>query len=119
MLWMLRFCLHIILLSPVFLNAQISIINRSLTDTTQNIFYLGVDNIITISGKQYDPVKQHTVIMGGGGTLHKMEKGVYAVRVQEETDNCQVWITENNKPVFKQIIIAEKSKEMQLRGLPV
>ena len=99
---MLRFCLHIMTLFPVFLNAQISIINRSLIDSTQNILYIGVDNILKISGKQYDPVKQHTVIMGGGGTLQKKEKGVYTLRVEEETDNCQIWVTEKNKPVFKQ-----------------
>ena len=89
------------LLSAMCINAQLSISNLSLTDTSQNIFYIGAVNIIKISGKQYDPVKHHTVIMGGGGTLLKKGKGVYIVRVRDETDDCKIWITENNKPVSK------------------
>lgn len=101
MFWMLKYFVNIVLLFPIFLNAQITISNLSLTDTTQNIFYIGIDNTIKISGKQYDPANQKHVIMGGGGTLQKKEKGVYIVRVQEETDDCKIWITLNNRPVSK------------------
>ena len=96
------------LLSATCIKAQLSIFNLSLTDSTQNIFYIGVDNIIKISGKQYDPVKHHTRIIGGGGTLLKKAKGVYIVKVQNETDHCQVWLSENNKSVFKQNYVVRK-----------
>lgn len=101
---MFRSAIAILIMLPTLSakTQQFTISKLSLTDTTQNIFYIGVDNLIKISGKQYDPTKQHIVIMGGGGTLHKKETGVYIVRVQEETDNCHIWITENKKPVFKQ-----------------
>ena len=99
------------LLSATCIKAQLSIFNLSLTDSTQNIFYIGVDNIIKISGKQYDPVKHHTRIIGGGGTLLKKAKGVYIVKVQNETDHCQVWLSENNKSVFKQNYVVRRIGE--------
>ena len=96
------------LLSAMCIKAQLSISNLSLTDTSQHIFYIGVDNIIKISGKQYNPVKHQTAIIGGGGTLLKKGKGVYIVKVQNETDHCQIWISENKKSVFRQNYIVRK-----------
>lgn len=47
---MLKFFFHIILLVPICLNAQVSIINRSLTDSSLNIAYIGIDNSIELLG---------------------------------------------------------------------
>ena len=88
-------------LSAMCIKAQVSISNLSLTDTSQNIFYIGVENVIKISGKQYDPAIHKLAIMGGGGTLLKKEKGVYIVRVQDETHDCNISIRVNNKGVSK------------------
>lgn len=47
---MLRFCLHIVLLFPVLIDAQVSIINRSLIDSSLNVAYIGIDNSIKLIG---------------------------------------------------------------------
>jgi hypothetical protein len=62
-------------LSSFFAFSQVNIINHSLTDTSQNIFYVGVDNLIKISGKQYDYLKQSVSIKGGGAELIPRGKG--------------------------------------------
>ena len=89
------------LLSSLFIKAQITISTLSLTDTSQNIFYVGVDNFIKISGKQFSHLNQSVVITGGGGMMIPKGLGTYIIRVQKETDNCSMWINENGKRIFK------------------
>jgi hypothetical protein len=92
----------VLLLPSLFIKAQITISNLSLNDTTQNILYIGVENLIKISGN-YDPVSERFVIMGAGGVGQKKENGLYIIKVQKQTDDCQIWITKNNKLVFRKI----------------
>ena len=90
----------ILLLSSLLIKAQITITNHSLTDTSQNIFYIGVDNLIKISGKQYKPLEQSLVIKGGGASMGGVG-GTYIVKVQKETDDCSMWVNGNGKTIFK------------------
>ena len=83
------------------IKAQVSISNLSLTDTSQNIFYIGVDNTIRISGEDYNSTKQGLAILGGGGTLFKKSPGLYTVKVKYQTDDAHLLIMENHKSVFK------------------
>jgi len=97
----------ILLLSSLLIKAQITITNHSLTDTSQNIFYIGVDNLIKISGKQYKPLEQSLVIKGGGASMGGVG-GTYIVKVQKETDDCSIWVYENGKSIFKKKFICRK-----------
>lgn len=106
---MLRITLILFLsLSTFFAFSQVNIINHSLTDTSQNIFYVGVDNLIKISGKQYDYRKQSVSIKGGGAELIPRGIGIFIVKVQTETDVCRMWINENGKSIFKKDFICRK-----------
>ena len=102
------------LLFTFCIKAQLSISNLSLTDTSQNIFYIGVDNRIRISGERYSPLNQSLSITGGGATIAGL-MGNYIIRVQNETDNCQIWIKENAKTVFKQSFFVRKVGDVVVR----
>ena len=99
--------IFVFLLLFVGLKSQIVISNLSLTDTTQNIFYIGVDNIIKISGKQFNPLRQSILIQGGGAAMNGVSR-TYNIRVQNETDSCQICIYENKKLIFKKNFICRR-----------
>jgi len=84
------------------LRSQIVISNLSLTDTTQNIFYIGVENIIHVTGKGYDPLKGKFAVSGGGCTSKNLGNGNYIYKCEIETDDCTLWYSENGKLVYKQ-----------------
>ena len=84
------------------LRSQIVISNLSLTDTTQNIFYIGVENIIHVTGKGYDPLKGKFAVSGGGCTSKNLGNGNYIYKGEIETDDCTLWYSENGKLVYKQ-----------------
>ncbi len=50
---------------------QVNIINESLTDSSINIFYIGVDNKISITGKMYNEATNVVRISGGGSSIYK------------------------------------------------
>jgi hypothetical protein len=75
--------------------SQIKIINESLTDTTKNIFYIGVDNKISITGKDYHEATNVVRISGGGASISKESANMYIVRATTVTDQCKIWITSN------------------------
>ena len=112
---MLRLFFHIILLTPVFLKAQVTICNLSLTDTTQNIFYVGVDNLVKISGNQFHYLKQSVAIWGGGAVITPRGPGLYIIKVEKETDSCKMWVGTHKKIIFKKNFICRKIGDFVLR----
>jgi hypothetical protein len=86
-----------VILVSVSLKAQVNIFNLSLRDSSKNIFYIGVDNIIKISGKDYNPSKGRVAIAGGGGSIYKTDNGTYIIKVQVETELCHIFYRENDR----------------------
>lgn len=74
--------------------AQVDIINQSLTDSSLNIFYTGVDNRIKLKVKK-DLPNYTVMVKGAGSSLAKIDPDKYAVRVTA-MDNCTV-IVRNRK----------------------
>jgi hypothetical protein len=74
-------------------NGQVNIYNVSLTDTTKNIFYIGVENKIIITGKEYNDVTNAVHISGGGASIYKESVNNYIVRVTSVTDECKILVT--------------------------
>jgi hypothetical protein len=104
---MLRFLLHIILLFPIFLNAQVTIVNRSLTDSTLPIAYVGVDNAIELMGyKSKDKLSFSTT----NGVLTDLGQNRYVLRELKEGE-CILTFKEKEKLIvqkaFKVEIIPE------------
>jgi len=77
---------------------QVYIFNQNLTDISINIFYIGVDNRISILWL----ADYKIAISGGGGTIQKTGKDQYVVRVTTPTDNCEIIITNGTKNIFRQ-----------------
>ena len=103
----MKLAIIILLLISFSADSQITISNHSLTDTTQNIFYIGVDNFIKISGEQYIPAKHSLLIKGGRARISGLNRS-YIIKVEEETDSCQMWIGTNKKIIFKKNFICRK-----------
>src|SRR5262245_33603372 len=97
------------------LRSQIVISNLSLTDTTQNFFYIGVENKIHVTGKDYDPVKGKFTVAGGGCYFKYLGKGNYVYICEMETDDCTVRYSENGKLVFKQNFKCRKVGDITAR----
>jgi hypothetical protein len=74
---------------------QVTIINQSLTDSSINIFYMGVDNKISIKGKEYNEVTNTVRISGSGASISKDSTNHYIVRATAVTDKCKIGITSN------------------------
>ncbi len=80
-------------------NSQINIINESLTDSSKNIFYIGVDNRVRITGF---PDNCRLAITGGGGTLQTSGNDhQYIVRVSTPIDDCQLILLKGTKNIFR------------------
>ena len=64
-----------------------------------NVFYIGVDNPISVaaSGSSDDMVT--VAINGGGGSISKLSAGSYIVRVEQPTDDCTVQVNVDGKTV--------------------
>ncbi|MEI9943264.1 MAG: hypothetical protein WDN26_03510 [Chitinophagaceae bacterium] len=78
-------------------SGQVKIINQSLTDTSVNIFYTGVDNRIMLKAK--NPNEYSVAIVGAGGMLSKISATEYLVRISK-IDSCKLIIKKNNKEVL-------------------
>ena len=102
-------------LSLVFINsaiisvAQTDIICLKLSDSTENIFYIGVDNPIKIVSKN-DMGNYNIAIVGGTGWLTKTGRNEYVVRVAGVTDTFIIAINQYNRNVFK--------KQFKIRTIP-
>ena len=104
---MLRLAIIHFLLFSLDSKSQITISNHSLTDTTQNIFYIGIDNLIKISGEQYNISERSMTITGGGATISGVGR-TYIIKVQKETDDCRITIYVNRKRIFEKKFICRK-----------
>lgn len=91
-----------------FSDGQISIKNESLTDNSLGYLYIGVENIIVVSGL----LDNYTIsISGGAGSIEKIEKNKYVAKVAAQTDACQIKLLKGAKIVFQ--------KEYKVRAVPV
>ena len=77
---------------------QVNIINESLTDSSMNIFYIGADNKIRITGITDN---YNITISGGGGILHKAGKGQYFVWVLAPTDLCELVLLKGTRKILQ------------------
>jgi hypothetical protein len=89
---------------------QINIINQSLTDSTLNILYIGVDNRIKVTG--YND-SYNLTITGGGGSLYKTGKNEYIVHSSTPTMLCELVILKGTKHIFR------KSYEVRTISTPI
>jgi hypothetical protein len=79
-------------------HGQINIINQSLTDSSLDFLYIGVDNRISVTG----PAGNYSMaISGGGGTILKDGKNQYVVRVNSVTDLCELILLKGPKNIFR------------------
>jgi GldM C-terminal domain len=95
-----------LLLLPCFsigANAQVQVLNRSLTDSTLPYLYIGVDNAIEVEWNGLKPEEHSISISGAGGSIMKVGENRFIVRVSNVTDECVVCISnKNGKIKFKQ-----------------
>ena len=55
-----------------------------------NVLYIGVDNPLSVAASDAQDSKVTISINGGGGTVSKVDAGLYNVRVTSQTDDCTV-----------------------------
>jgi GldM C-terminal domain len=90
-----------ILISLIFSSVshgQVNIINQSLTDSSLNFLYIGVDNRIRVTGLTDN---YRIAISGGGGSIIKTEKNQYVVHVNSVTDLCELTLLKGTKSIFR------------------
>ncbi len=80
---------------------QVKIVNESLSDSTVDYFYIGVDNKVSISGIPAD--EQKFSVMVTGATLRRIAAGVYIIRVSSVTDSCRLIISADGKLIATRI----------------
>lgn len=84
--------------SSVIASGQFNVTCLKLTDSTKNIFYIGVDNPIRVSAKKNFSSYQ-IEIENAGGSLTKTDLNEYIVRVSAP-GTCFLTIKQNGKQVF-------------------
>ena len=92
--------LVVFLFLGIISTGRVNIFNQSLTDSSLNIFYIGIDNKIKVKGVGYGVSQTSLSVSGGGGTLSKSGTGEYIVRVSSP-GTCELFYTENRKIIFK------------------
>lgn len=90
--------IFISLLTPFFVFSQFNVTCLNLTDTTKNIFYIGIDNQIRVSTTN-NFNKYQIEVEGAGGSLTKIDLNEYIVRVSA-LQTCYLTIKQNGKQVF-------------------
>ncbi|MBL7725216.1 MAG: hypothetical protein JNK27_13785 [Chitinophagaceae bacterium] len=83
-----------LLLSNSYTNAQG---NVAIAPVKMNVFYIGVDNPVSIAASGGHDSKVTVTISGGGGVITKTGNGLYNVRVTEITNECIVTVFINGK----------------------
>ncbi len=105
---------YIFILLSLFFTAvsqgQIDIINQSLTDSSLNYLYIGVDNRIKVKGSNSE---YKLVITGGGGIHSKSGKNEYLVRVNTPTKLCSLFLLKGTQHIF------QKSFEVRTLSSPI
>jgi len=84
----------VLFLSILDTNAQSTI---AIAPTKMNVFYIGVDNPVSIAASGGHDSKITVTKNGGGGLITKTGNGLYNVRVTEITDECIVSVFINGK----------------------
>lgn len=87
------------ILLSIQLLGQIEIINLERTDSSVNIFYVGVENLVRLKTEKNFSNYQITVT-GAGSSLYKIEKDLYIIKVNR-IDTCTLIVSKNNKPLLK------------------
>lgn len=80
---------------------QVKIVNESLSDSTVDYFYIGVDNKVSISGIPADG--QKFSVMATGATQMRIATGGYIIRVNSVTDSCRLIISADGKIIATRI----------------
>jgi hypothetical protein len=62
--------------------------NIAVAPIKMNVFYIGVDNPVSVAASDAADDKVTVSVSGGGGTVTKTEKGHYNVQVATVTDEC-------------------------------
>ena len=75
---MLKLIFHIILLVPLFLTAQVNIINVSLIDTSLHIAYIGIENTIELTGLK--TARDSIFFTTTNGTITGLGKNQYVLK---------------------------------------
>lgn len=101
----MRILLTLILACLLFKNAngQIRVINRSLTDSTLNYFYLAMENVVEVNWKNNTPGAATLSISGEGSRIIKIDESHYYIMVSAITDSCRLRIMQKGgKLLFDQ-----------------
>lgn len=62
-----------------------------------NVFYIGVDNPVSVAASGGTDDKVSVSISGGGGSVSKVGPGNYIVRVDQVTDDCIIQVDVDGK----------------------
>ncbi len=62
-----------------------------------NVFYIGVDNPVSVAASGGSDDKVSVSISGGGGSVSKVGAGNYIVRVAQITDDCTIQVDVDGK----------------------
>jgi hypothetical protein len=101
-----------LLLLPFFSFSQVNIVNRSLTDSSLNIVYIDVRNIIELTGnKSLNNLGFSTT----NGTLIHLEQGRYLLRPSREGE-CVLTIQSNGRKIASKAFRSDSLKgELKIR----
>ena len=103
------FCIQI--LFPLFIHGQIEIYNRSLTDSTLNILYSGIENHMRLKG--IGNSKNYTVSISTGETL-AIDQGRFDVYGRSDSLTI-LTIKKNDKKIFQKTYTVRPLKKMVVR----
>ena len=71
--------------------------NASIALDKMNVLYIGVDNPVTIAASGAGDDKVNVSISGGAGSISRVGKGKYNVRVNQQSDDCKISVTVDGK----------------------
>ena len=71
--------------------------NASIALDKMNVLYINVDNPVTIAASGGGDDKVNVGISGGGGSIKRVGKGKYIVRVTQQTDDCRITVSVDGK----------------------
>lgn len=73
--------------------------NIAVSPNKMNVFYIGVDNPVSIAASGEKDEKVTVTTDGGGSTVSKVSTGIYNVKVTTITDDCTVNVSIDGKLV--------------------
>jgi hypothetical protein len=102
------FIISALLVTSLIAAGQASI---AVAPNKMNMFYIGVDNTVTVAASGGTDDKVTVSISGGGGTVSKISAGLYNVRVAAVTDACELNVYVDGK--------LAGTSSFRVRNLPV